>query len=175
MMNNMMSAQQNQEYCRHNFYALQDVLHNEILLFKQDANAILAEMQQVKIILIEKLTQKITNVSQTFNNYFVDVYGSHATGLCLHWSDIDLVVGPKPEYEHQEPQYHGQQDAKIKEALRRISDCLKQEIQNKWITSVMYVDTANVPVIKMKCSLEAVMRSAGIAFPKNPKYEEIYH
>ena len=39
----------------------------------------------------------------------------------------------------------------------------------------MYVDTANVPVIKMKCSLEAVMRSAGIAFPKNPKYEEIYH
>ena len=25
----------------------------------------------------------------------MNVYGSHATGLCLHWSDIDLVVGPK--------------------------------------------------------------------------------
>lgn len=24
----------------------------------------------------------------------LDVYGSHATQLCLHWSDIDLVVFP---------------------------------------------------------------------------------
>ena len=39
----------------------------------------------------------------------------------------------------------------------------------------MYVDTANVPVIKIKCSLEALMRMAGMQFPKNPKYEEIYH
>ena len=78
-------------------------MHNEILLFKQDANAILNEMQEVKRILIEKLTQKITGVSSSFNNYFVDVYGSHATGLCLHWSDIDLVVGPKTLDGQEEP------------------------------------------------------------------------
>ena len=50
-------------------------------------------------------------MSQSFHNYFVDVYGSHATGLCLHWSDIDLVVGPQDE--NIEAQYHGQQNAKM--------------------------------------------------------------
>ena len=49
-------------------------------------------MQQVKEVLIRSLTKIVTNL---FQNYFVDVYGSHATGLCLHWGDIDLVVGPK--------------------------------------------------------------------------------
>jgi DNA polymerase sigma len=79
---------------RHNFYWIQDVLHNEVLLFKQDANAIMNEMQQVKQILIGKI-QSI--VEKEFSNYHVDVYGSHATGLCLHWSDIDLVVKPNDE------------------------------------------------------------------------------
>jgi non-canonical poly(A) RNA polymerase PAPD5/7 len=30
---------------RHNFFEIQNILHNEILLFKQDANAMLEEMQ----------------------------------------------------------------------------------------------------------------------------------
>jgi DNA polymerase sigma len=66
------------------------------LLFKQDANAIMKEMHQIKEILILKLTNLVSNL---LPNYFVDVYGSHATGLCLHWSDIDLVVGAKDEKE----------------------------------------------------------------------------
>lgn len=41
-----------QVHTRHNFFEIQNILHNEILLFKQDANAILKEMQQVKAILI---------------------------------------------------------------------------------------------------------------------------
>jgi hypothetical protein len=77
---------------RHNFYEIQNILHNEILLFKQDANAMLKEMQEVKQLLINKMT----NLVQTLlPHYFVEIYGSHATGLCLHWSDIDLVVGSK--------------------------------------------------------------------------------
>ena len=87
MPNNLQSRQ---VHTRHNFYWIQDILHNEILLFKQDANAILVEMQEVKQILISKISEVVKRV---FHNYKVDVYGSHATGLCLHWSDIDLVVG----------------------------------------------------------------------------------
>ena len=30
----------------------------------------------------------------------VDVYGSHATKLCLHWSDIDLVLIPPSRVSH---------------------------------------------------------------------------
>lgn len=52
---------------------------------------------------------------------------------------------------------------------------MKAEIPNQWITTVNYIDQATVPLIKITCSLEALMRSAGLPFPKNPKYEEIYH
>ena len=108
-------------HTRHNFYWIQDILHNEILLFKQDANAILIEMQQVKEILIMKIQQVVKKV---FQNYSVEVYGSHATGLCLHWSDIDLVVGASEDKEIPSIM----QENKIKDALRRISDSLSQEI-----------------------------------------------
>lgn len=59
----------------------------------------------------------------------MDVYGSHATGLCLHWSDIDLVVGPRPNNEDKE-QPLLMMEARIKDALRRISERLKDEMKN---------------------------------------------
>jgi DNA polymerase sigma len=49
-------------------------------------------MQEVKQILIEKITSIVSGI---YPNYEVSVYGSHASGLCLHWSDIDLIVGSK--------------------------------------------------------------------------------
>ena len=51
-------------------------------------------MAQVKAILIERVTKV---VQRAHKNYEVDVYGSHSTNLCLHWSDIDLVVGAKDQ------------------------------------------------------------------------------
>lgn len=134
------------------------------------------EMQQVKQILIGKI-QSI--VEKEFSNYHVDVYGSHATGLCLHWSDIDLVVKPNDEKDFQ---YSTLQDSTIKENLRRISDCLQrerwsaegQEGKRQWVTSVKYIDQATVPVIKVECSLSALMDSSGHKYPKNPKYASIY-
>jgi DNA polymerase sigma len=49
-------------------------------------------MKKVK----ELLIQRVTNIVQgSYQNFIVDVYGSHSTGLCLHWSDIDLVIGPQ--------------------------------------------------------------------------------
>ena len=58
----------------------------------------LGEMKEMKELLIRKLSNI---VSRNFSNYLVQVYGSHATNLCLHWSDIDLCVGPQngPESE----------------------------------------------------------------------------
>ena len=130
----------------------------------------LNEMKTVKEILIKKLTNIICNL---FPAYFVDVYGSHATGLCLHWSDIDLVVGQKPN-DKSEPLHNKYQDRDIKDALRRISDCLKLEISNEWITQVNYIEAASVPVLKLKCSLKHLMILEQLHFPKNPKYAKIY-
>jgi DNA polymerase sigma len=60
-------------------------------MFKHDANLMMEEMKQVKDLLIQRMTQVI---NRAFPNYMLQLYGSHATGLCLHWSDIDFVVGP---------------------------------------------------------------------------------
>ena len=103
-----------------------------------------------------------TMVEKELSNYHVDVYGSHATGLCLHWSDIDLVVKPNDEKDNQ---YSTLQDSTIKENLRRISECLLRECwkgedgKKQWVTSVKYIDQATVPVIKVECSLSALMDS----------------
>ena len=125
-------------------------------------------MQQVKEILIMKISQVVKRV---FQNYQVDVYGSHATGLCLHWSDIDLVVGSADDKDS----IGIMQENKIKDALRRISDSLHKEIPSGWVTHVNYIEQATVPVLKIQCSLSALMNSQGLKFPKSEKYASIYN
>jgi DNA polymerase sigma len=51
------------------------------------------EMQEIKEVLIEKIRMVVNRVDK---GYSIDVYGSHRTGLCMYWSDVDLVVNPAP-------------------------------------------------------------------------------
>ena len=67
-------------------------LHDEILLFEESVKSIMNEMDPIKTIIIEKISSFI---KQVIPNGEVEVYGSHATKLCLHWSDIDLVLKPR--------------------------------------------------------------------------------
>lgn len=66
-------------------------LHDEILLFRESVRDILQELWPVKEQLIQSITQII---KKTIPASDVKVYGSHATKLCLPWSDIDLVIVP---------------------------------------------------------------------------------
>jgi len=59
------------------------------LQFRDAVKDILAEMQPLKEQLIENITAII---KKAVPNSEVKVYGSHATKLCLPWSDIDLVI-----------------------------------------------------------------------------------
>ena len=49
------------------------------------------EMQEIKEKLIDKIRLLVNKVEKS---YSIDVYGSHRTGLCMYWSDVDLVVNP---------------------------------------------------------------------------------
>jgi hypothetical protein len=51
------------------------------------------------------------------------------------------------------------QENKIKDALRRISDGLSDEMKFGWVMHVNYIDQATVPVVKIHCSLSALMDS----------------
>lgn len=69
-------------------------LHDEIILFGAGVKSIMEEIDPIKHIIIEKLSSLIKNAIPGGE---VEVYGSHATKLCLHWSDIDLVLKPQPK------------------------------------------------------------------------------
>jgi len=66
-------------------------LHDEVIMFEESVRSIMSEIEPIKTIIIEKISSFI---KQTIPNGEVEVYGSHATKLCLHWSDIDLVLKP---------------------------------------------------------------------------------
>jgi len=66
-------------------------LHDEIIMFEESVKSIMDEMEPIKTVIIDKIQSFIKSV---IPNGDVEIYGSHATKLCLYWSDIDLVLKP---------------------------------------------------------------------------------
>lgn len=73
------------------------------------------------------------------------MYGSHATKLCLPWSDIDLVIIPAKN----DPVANNP-----KSTLYQIWYELNAEIQSNWVTEVNYIENATVPVVKLSCKVD---------------------
>lgn len=96
--------------------------------------------------LIDKLKEMVCEVDPT---YTIDVYGSHRTGLCMHWSDIDIVVNSTTE-----------QGSYDKTALPLINEKLQNlaASSNPWITHVNYKDRASMPLVTITCSLGALAK-----------------
>ena len=74
-----------------NTHYLYQKLHEEIMYFRSRVYDILREIQPIKEFLISKITEVIKKVLPGSE---VKVYGSHATKLCLPWSDIDIAIIP---------------------------------------------------------------------------------
>ena len=60
-------------------------------MFTEGVKSIMQEVEPVKNLMIEKISEYI---GLKIPGSSVEVYGSHATKLCLHWSDIDLALVP---------------------------------------------------------------------------------
>ena len=70
-------------------------LHDEILMFTEGVKSIMEEVEPIKNLIIQKVSEFIYS---SIPGSSLEVYGSHATKLCLHWSDVDLVFVPPPKY-----------------------------------------------------------------------------
>lgn len=70
----------------------------------------------------------------------VQVYGSHATNLCLHWSDVDLVVKPA------DSEYSGHLSENY---LFNVYQELRRSNHSCWISSTQFIENTTVPVIKI--------------------------
>ena len=79
-------------------------------------------------------------VSDTIPEYEVIIYGSHATNLCLPWSDLDIVLVSKKGI-----------------FINNFSSLQKLYItlyDKPWIKSIKFIDGAIIPIIKLTVSDE---------------------
>ena len=124
-------------------------MHIEILQFRDSVKEILADMQPVKEQIIDKITEVI---KRAVPHCDVRVYGSHANKLCLPWSDIDLVIITPSRHNDYMNNYNP------KFVLSSINQELRNEVSNKWVSQVNYVDNATVPVVKVNCHIKDLMK-----------------
>lgn len=104
--------------------------------------------REAAISILEGIIKQTYN-SNTFNSNYVGVkmYGSMASKLAIEQSDVDLaVVGLD---------FKGQRDLQIKE-MRGLCDQL--ELFMKSMSSLQFIDSATVPVIKLQIDLQKVAK-----------------
>jgi len=92
-------------------------------------------------IFIDELLKLVKQaVSDSIPDYEVNLYGSHATNLCLPWSDLDIVlVNKKVVFSNNYS------------ALQSLYLTLYDK---PWIKSIKFIDGALIPIIKLTVSDE---------------------
>ena len=85
-------------------------------------------------------------VDKTIPNYVVNLYGSHATNLCLPWSDLDLVLIPKIN------KFENGNNIRInseKDNLALLSILFENIRNESWVKDSKFLSKASVPIIKL--------------------------
>ena len=93
------------------------------------------------------------------NDYEVKLYGSHATGLCLPWSDIDVVLCKKSGEASDNNSYMPLHD--LFTYLQKKNDLFK---------SINYIGTTTVPLIKIKTKENIGIQSVDISLQDKTHY-----
>ena len=147
-------------------------LHDEVILFEESVKSIMSEIDPIKNMIINKVSSFI---KQVIPNGEVEIYGSHATKLCLHWSDIDLVLKPAQSRESNDIRGangnsagdSGYNSAKgsgtfensgnnsyssstnTRNWLSNLYLELNKNENRSWLSDVNFIENATVPVIKL--------------------------
>ena len=117
-----------------------------------------------KIQMISPKVNELINYIQNAVNasigedYEVKLYGSHATGLCLPWSDIDVVLCKK----------NGEVTENNYLPLNRLYTYLQKK--NDFFKSINYIGTTSVPLIKIKTKENIGIQSVDISLQDKSHY-----
>ena len=118
-----------------------------------------------KIQIITPKVQELINYIQNAVNasigkeYEVKLYGSHATGLCLPWSDIDVVLCKKSGEVMENNSYL---------PLHELFTYLQKK--NDLFKSINYIGTTTVPLIKIKTKENIGIQSVDISLQDKSHY-----
>jgi non-canonical poly(A) RNA polymerase PAPD5/7 len=93
-----------------------------------------------KLVLDELLKMVQAAVNESIPDYEIKLYGSHATNLCLPWSDLDMVLVNK------RTQYSSNYGA-LQSLYLTLYD-------KPWKKSIKLIDSAVIPIIKITASDE---------------------
>ena len=110
-----------------------------------------------------KVKELITYIQNAVDNsigkdYEVKLYGSHATGLCLPWSDIDVVLCKK----------NGEDiDSNLYLTLHDLYVYIKE---NNDFQDVKHIGTTTVPLIKIKTKENIGIQSVDISLKDKSHY-----
>ena len=113
------------------------------------------EMEPIKTVIIEKIASFI---KQVIPNGDVEVYGSHATKLCLHWSDVDLVLKPVAKEGRNDNQVFNMTNTR--NWLNILYHELIKSENRGWLQKVDFIENTTVPVIKLACSFQHMSQNA---------------
>lgn len=112
---------------------------------------------------VNELINLIQNsVEQSIGSeYEVKLYGSHATGLCLPWSDIDVVLCKK----------NGNlNDNSYSNKYIPLHDLFTYLQKNKDFKSINYIGATTVPLIKIKTKENTGIKNVDISLQDNSHY-----
>lgn len=97
------------------------------------------QIRKIKPIQEELLNYIREAVAETLPEFEVRLYGSHATGLCLSWSDLDTVLIHKKGIGH----------ITYTPSLQNLYIKI---LEKPWKKSIKYIDSAVIPIIKIVAS-----------------------
>ena len=83
------------------------------------------------------------SVDKSIPDYSVNLYGSHATNLCLPWSDLDVVLIKKGNHENIN-------NINLEDDNSKFLSKLYEYIRNEpWVKECKLIGKASVPIIKL--------------------------
>jgi hypothetical protein len=101
--------------------------------------------------------------------YTVKLYGSHATGLCLPWSDIDVVLCKENANINQSIQ-NNQNENLYSNKYIPLHDLFNYLQKNNDFKSINYIGATSVPLIKIKTKENIDIKNVDISLQDNSHY-----
>ena len=89
------------------------------------------------------------SINEIINDYEVHLYGSHATNLCLPWSDIDVVLINKKNplnNNNNDNNNNSGNNNNIQVLLSQIYEHLRQK---NWVKEIKFLSGASTPIVKL--------------------------
>jgi len=121
-----------------------DCLSNDITDFEMYVKLRIEKEKDIYDSLIKNVQN---SVDKSINNYKVNLYGSHATNLCLPWSDLDVVLIKKQKIiENGNNSFLDYQYEDNSFLLSKLYENIKNE---PWVKECKLISKASVPIIKL--------------------------